>query len=127
MNQRVDSRATGVGLGEPEEGRGPGLFLVSISQFCENWQGQASAILQEKECALMNLILPECRFREDEKQTDIQLMKATPRGRRAALGGQSTSVVAGTGRHFFGLNTGFDMVGRLEQAAPCRVGAGFLQ
>ena len=55
------------------EGRGLSLFLVSISQPCENWHSQTSGVLWEEECALINLSLPEGGLREDEKQTDSQL------------------------------------------------------
>lgn len=66
----IHVRAARVGPGELEEGRGPGLFLVSISQPCANWQSQASSVLGEKECAVMNLSLPGVFLGADEKQTD---------------------------------------------------------
>lgn len=58
-----------------EEGRGPNLFLLSSSQPCENWHSPTSGVLRVKECALMNLSLPEVCLREHEKPSDIQRTK----------------------------------------------------
>lgn len=37
MSQRVDWHAAGLVRGWLKAGRGPGLFLVSVSQPCDNW------------------------------------------------------------------------------------------
>lgn len=75
----------------------------------------------------MNLGLPEACLREDEKQTDIQLMSKRPppsprphqEGGRQPQGGKGPleSMAAGRGRHFSDLTAGFDTVGRLLLAA----------